>query len=152
MQLPLMPGSEARYCVWRSGHEFCLPLEQVTEIIPFPQLTVVPRTPPFLLGIAEYGRTVLPVIYLADQNLVRAAEEAAPRRWRAVVIATAERAGKVLRLGFAAEQVETAAGSAPLAAADAPSFAPRVVKLESGRSANLLNIATVIEVFCIPPL
>src|SRR5436853_2244568 len=79
MQLPLMPGSEARYCVWRSGHEFCLPLEQVTEIIPFPQLTVVPRTPPFLLGIAEYGRTVLPVIYLADQNLVRAAEEAAPR-------------------------------------------------------------------------
>jgi len=146
--LPLIDGGEREeFCLFRAGAEFCLPLASVAEVIPFPKLTPVPRAPDFLLGIAEHGGSVVPVLDL-DRRLLRAAT----KRWSAVVLAQAESHGQEFLIGFAAERAETAAGGRAGQAESSPSFAPEVVDFGNGRRANLLNIATVIEVFCLPPL
>jgi purine-binding chemotaxis protein CheW len=149
MQLPLIDADDGReqFCVFRAGAEFCLPLGSVAEVIPFPKLTPVPRAPGFLLGIAEHAGGVVPVLDL-NRRVVRAA----PKRWSAVVLVPAEMHGRSFLLGFAAEHAETAAGTRLPESESSPSFAPGVVDFGNGRRANLLNIATAIEVFCLPPL
>lgn len=44
------------------GERFALPIEQVGEVLPVPELSPVPMTPAWLAGIADVRGTVIPVL------------------------------------------------------------------------------------------
>src|SRR5512133_895229 len=94
---------ERQYCVFRTGRErFCLAVLDVEEVVDWPALTVVPLSPPFLVGIFNLRGAIVPIIDIAFSEGRRA--DLPPRR---VVVARwpGEEGREDIRLGIAADEV-----------------------------------------------
>ena len=67
-QLDLIPRNvlERQYCVFRAGRErFCFSVLDVEEVVEWPDLTKVPLSPAFLMGIFNLRGTIVPVVDIA---------------------------------------------------------------------------------------
>ena len=67
-QLELLPQSapERQYCVFRTGRErFCFSVLDVEEVVEWPNLTRVPLSPTFLMGIFNLRGSIVPVVDIA---------------------------------------------------------------------------------------
>src|SRR5262244_2839885 len=67
-QLELLPPSapERQYCVFRTGRErFCFSVLDVEEVVEWPNLTRVPLSPGFLMGIFNLRGSIVPVVDIA---------------------------------------------------------------------------------------
>src|SRR5437660_2780146 len=67
-QLELLPkpAPERQYCIFRAGRErFCLSVLDVEEVVEWPNLTRVPLSPTFLMGIFNLRGSIVPVVDIA---------------------------------------------------------------------------------------
>src|SRR5438034_10013060 len=67
-QLELLPQSapERQYCIFRTGRErFCFSVLDVEEVVEWPNLTRVPLSPTFLMGIFNLRGSIVPVVDIA---------------------------------------------------------------------------------------
>src|SRR5438045_5746801 len=67
-QLELLPQSapERQYCIFRTGRErFCFSVLDVEEVVEWPNLTRVPLSPMFLMGIFNLRGSIVPVVDIA---------------------------------------------------------------------------------------
>src|SRR5579871_2796633 len=104
-QLELLPLSvpERQYCVFRAGRErFCLSVLDVEEVVEWPNLTRVPLSPSFLMGVFNLRGSIVPVVDIAFTEGRR--PDLAPKH---VVVASlrAEEDGEDIRVGIAADEV-----------------------------------------------
>jgi purine-binding chemotaxis protein CheW len=84
-----------------AGERYALPAAAVLEVFPLEQLTRLPRTPPFLLGVCNHRGRILPVVEL--ESLLDVAPRPRERRHAIVV----ERHGNAFAI--AADAVEETA-------------------------------------------
>ena len=57
---------DRQYCIFRAGRErFCLSVLDVEEVVEWPNLTRVPLSPTFLMGIFNLRGTIVPVVDIA---------------------------------------------------------------------------------------
>ncbi|RFU44507.1 chemotaxis protein CheW [Paraburkholderia sp. DHOC27] len=92
------------------GRRYALPAHEVAEIIRIPPMTRVPQSPSALLGIANLGGAVLPVVSL--RALLGIEETQARASTRAVVLNIGSNAALVVDavdnlIGITPEQIET---------------------------------------------
>ena len=67
-QLELLPQAEPerQYCLFRAGRErFCFSVLDVEEVVEWPNLTKVPLSPAFLMGIFNLRGSIVPVVGIA---------------------------------------------------------------------------------------
>src|SRR5262249_62251725 len=67
-QLELLPQAEPerQYCLFRAGRErFCFSVLDVEEVVEWPNLTKVPLSPSFLMGIFNLRGSIVPVVDIA---------------------------------------------------------------------------------------
>src|SRR5689334_25156319 len=67
-QLELLPQAEPerQYCIFRAGRErFCFSVLDVEEVVEWPNLTRVPLSPTFLMGIFNLRGSIVPVVDIA---------------------------------------------------------------------------------------
>jgi len=120
-QLELLPHSapERQYCVFRTGRErFCFSVLDVEEVVEWPNLTKVPLSPTFLMGIFNLRGSIVPVVDIAFTEGRR--PDLPPRH---VVVASlrSEDDHDDLRIGIAADEVIGTHGtSEPLLLEEAP--------------------------------
>jgi len=67
-----LSGAEARYLSFTLGHEeYAIPLLSVKEVIAPPEITSVPHTPPYFLGIMNLRGQVISVIDLRQKMNIK---------------------------------------------------------------------------------
>src|SRR5947208_13381295 len=124
-QLELLPQSapERQYCVFRTGRErFCFSVLDVEEVVEWPNLTRVPLSPTFLMGIFNLRGSIVPVVDIAFTEGRR--PDLLPRH---VVVASlpGDEIHDEVRVGIAADEVfGTFSTSEPLILTDAPREVP----------------------------
>ena len=104
-QLELLPPSapERQYCVFRTGRErFCFSVLDVEEVVEWPNLTRVPLSPTFLMGVFNLRGSIVPVVDIAFTEARR--PDLQPRH---VVVASlrGDEDRDDLRIGIAADEV-----------------------------------------------
>src|SRR5690348_7438955 len=104
-QLELLPQAvpERQYCVFRAGRErFCFSVLDVEEVVEWSNLTRVPLSPTFLMGIFNLRGSIVPVVDIAFTEGRRA--DLTPRH---IVVAALKGEGDRddLRIGVAADEV-----------------------------------------------
>src|SRR5258708_4907487 len=120
-QLELLPQAEPerQYCIFRTGRErFCFSVLDVEEVVEWPNLTRVPLSPTFLMGIFNLRGSIVPVVDIAFTEGRR--PDLHPKH---VVVASLRAEGDrdVLRIGIAADEViGTCTTSDPLLLDEAP--------------------------------
>jgi purine-binding chemotaxis protein CheW len=152
-QLELLPQSapERQYCVFRTGRErFCLSVLDVEEVVEWPNLTKVPLSPTFLMGVFNLRGSIVPVVDIAFTEGRR--PDLAPRH---VVVASlpGDQDGDALRLGVAADEVVgTYTTSEPLLVEEAPVEVPHCCGMlrHQDRLALALDLRKLTEAFPVP--
>ena len=152
-QLEFLPQSapERQYCVFRAGRErFCLSVLDVEEVVEWPNLTRVPLSPAFLMGVFNLRGSIVPVIDIAVTAGRRM--DLSPKH---VVVASlrAEDDGEDLRLGIAADEViGTYSTSDPLLVEEAPVEVPHCSGMlrHEDRLALALDLKKLTEAFPVP--
>lgn len=94
---------EAQYCVFRSGRErFSLPVLDVEEVLEWPNVTKLPLSPAYLVGVFNLRGAIVPLIDIALTEGRRPG--LLPKH---VVVASLRGDGKHddIRLGIAADEV-----------------------------------------------
>src|SRR5579863_8997792 len=152
-QLELLPQSapERQYCVFRTGRErFCLSVLDVEEVVEWPNLTRVPLSPAFLMGVFNLRGSIVPVVDIAFTEGRR--PDLPPKH---VVVASLleEEGGENLRLGIAADEVlGTYSTSEPLLMEEAPLEVPHCSGMlrHEDRLALALDLKKLTESFPVP--
>jgi purine-binding chemotaxis protein CheW len=140
-----------QYCIFRAGRErFCFSILDVEEIVEWPQLTVIPLAPPFLMGIFNLRGSIVPVVDIAITEGRRV--DLAPRH---VVVAglKADEGRDYLRIGIAADElIGTYSTVDPLMVDSAPLEVPHCCGLlpHDDRLALVLDLKKVTEAFPVP--
>ena len=152
-QLELLPPSapERQYCVFRTGRErFCFSVLDVEEVVEWPNLTKVPLSPTFLMGIFNLRGSIVPVVDIAFTEGRRA--DLSPKH--VVVAALQGQAGEDdLRIGIAADEViGTYNTSEPLLVEEAPLEVPHCCGMlrHEDRLALALDLKKLTETFPVP--
>jgi len=130
------------------GGEYALEILQVREIIPFSEVTPLPRVPEFVLGLINLRGTVVPIIDLA---LRLGFERTARTKRTSVVVCELELDGEWTRLGLLTDDVSQVLELGPddlepapkLGAPVSASFLRGIGKVES-RFVLILDVDTVI--------
>jgi len=151
--MELLPQSapERQYCVFRTGRErFCLSVLDVEEVVEWPNLTKVPLSPTFLMGIFNLRGSIVPVVDIAFTEGRR--PDLPPRH---VVVASllGHEDGDSLRLGIAADEVVgTYTTSEPLLVEEAPVEVPHCCGMlrHEDRLALALDLKKLTEAFPVP--
>ena len=140
---------ERQYCVFRAGRErFCLSVLEMEEVVEWPAVTRVPRTPAFLMGIFNLRGAIVPIIDIAFSEGRR--PDLLPRH---VVVAAREQGPgqDAIRLGIAADEViGTFSSSEPLGADEAPreiTHCCGLLRHEENRLALALDLKRLAESF-----
>jgi len=152
-QLDLLPQSapERQYCVFRTGRErFCFSVLDVEEVVDWPNLTRVPLSPTFLMGIFNLRGSIVPVVDIAFTEGRR--PDLLPRH---VVVASlpGEDGGEDLRIGIAADEViGTYSTADPLLVDEAPVGVPHCCGMlrHEDRLALALDLKRLTETFPVP--
>lgn len=152
-QLELLPQAvpEKQYCVFRAGRErFCFSVLDVEEVVEWSNLTRVPLSPTFLLGIFNLRGSIVPVVDIAFTEGRRA--DLSPRH---IVVAALKGEGDRddLRLGVAADEViGTYSTSEPLLVEEAPRDVPHCCGMlrHEDRLALALDLKKLTEAFPVP--
>ncbi len=159
---------EHQYCVFRAGRErYCLEVLDVEEVVDWPQVTILPLAPSFLMGIFNLRGAIVPIIDIAVVREGRA-PDLPPRR---VVVArrAAEEGREDLRLGIAADEViGTYSTNEPLLVDEAPREVPHCCGMlryddqatpnagspeqREERLALALDLKRVVDVFPVPAI
>src|SRR5262249_15840825 len=152
-QLELLPQAEPerQYCLFRAGRErFCFSVLDVEEVVEWPNLTRVPLSPTFLMGIFNLRGSIVPVVDIAFTEGRR--PDLQPKH---VVVASLRAEGDrdVLRIGIAADEViGTCASSDPLRVEESRrdvSHCCGMLRYE-GRLALALDLKKLTETFPVP--
>ena len=152
-QLELLPQTapERQYCVFRTGRErFCFSVLDVEEVVEWPNLTKVPLSPAFLMGVFNLRGSIVPVADIAFTEGRR--PDLTPRH---VVVASlrGEEDSDDLRIGIAADEViGTYSTSQPLLVEEAPLEVPHCCGMlrHDDRLALALDLKKLIEAFPVP--
>ena len=152
-QLELLPKAmpERQYCVFRTGRErFCFSVLDVEEVVEWPNLTRVPLSPTFLMGIFNLRGSIVPVVDIAFTEGRR--PDLQPKH---VVVASLRAEGDrdVLRIGIAADEViGTCTTSEPLLVDEAPRDVPHCCGMlrHEDRLALVLDLKKLTETFPVP--
>lgn len=152
-QLELLPPSvpERQYCVFRTGRErFCFSVLDVEEVVEWPNLTKVPLSPSFLMGIFNLRGSIVPVVDIAFTEGRR--PDLPPRH---VVVASlgGEDGRDDLRIGIAADEViGTYSTAEPLLVEEAPLDVPHCCGMlrHEDRLALALDLKKLTETFPVP--
>ncbi|HEV3038375.1 MAG TPA: chemotaxis protein CheW [Candidatus Angelobacter sp.] len=152
-QLELLPKAEParQYCVFRSGRErFCFSVLDVEEVVEWPNLTRVPLSPTFLMGIFNLRGSIVPVVDIAFTEGRRL--DLHPKH---VVVASLRAEGDrdVLRIGIAADEViGTCTTLEPLLIEESPRDVPHCCGMlrHEDRLALALNLKKLTETFPVP--
>ena len=142
---------ERQYCVFRAGRErYCMSVLDIEEVVEWPKITPLPRSPEFLLGIFNLRGAIVPVVDVAFHQNKRT--DSLLRRVVVGLVPPAESHGFV-RIGIAADEVTgTFTTVEPLATDDIPAEVPHCSGLlRMGESvAMALDLKRVTEVFPVP--
>ena len=153
-QLELLPKAEPerQYCIFRAGRErFCFSVLDVEEVVEWPNLTIVPLAPSFLMGIFNLRGSIVPVV-----DIALTAEGRRPDlQPKHVVVASLMGAEDqdYLRIGIAADEViGTCSTSEPLLVEEAPREVPHCCGMlrHDNRLALALNLKKLTETFPVP--
>lgn len=152
-QLELLPQAvpERQYCVFRAGRErFCFSVLDVEEVVEWSNLTRVPLSPTFLMGIFNLRGSIVPVVDIAFTEGHRA--DLSPRH---IVVAALKGEGDRddLRIGIAADEViGTYSTSDPLLVEEAPRDVPHCCGMlrHEERLALALDLKKLTETFPVP--
>jgi purine-binding chemotaxis protein CheW len=152
-QLELLPQAapERQYCVFRAGRErFCFSVLDVEEVVEWPNLTRVPLSPTFLMGIFNLRGSIVPVVDIAFTEGRR--PDLLPKH---VVVASLKGDGDRddLRIGIAADEViGTYSTSDPLLVEEAPRDVPHCCGMlrHEDRLALVLDLKKLTEAFPVP--
>lgn len=152
-QLELLPQSapERQYCVFRTGRErFCFSVLDVEEVVEWPNLTMVPLSPAFLMGVFNLRGSIVPVVDIAFTEARR--PDLTPRH---VVVASlrGDDEHDDLRIGIAADEViGTYSTSEPLLVEEAPLDVPHCCGMlrHEDRLALALDLKKLTETFPVP--
>lgn len=152
-QLELLPHAvpERQYCVFRAGRErFCFSVLDVEEVVEWSNLTRVPLSPTFLLGIFNLRGSIVPVVDIAFTEGRRT--DLSPRH---IVVAALKGEGDRddLRIGIAADEViGTYSTSDPLLVEEAPRDVPHCCGMlrHEDRLALALDLKKLTETFPVP--
>lgn len=152
-QLELLPQSapERQYCVFRTGRErFCFSVLDVEEVVEWPNLTRVPLSPTFLMGVFNLRGSIVPVVDIAFTEARR--PDLMPRH---VVVASlrGDDERDDLRIGIAADEViGTYSTSEPLLVEEAPLDVPHCCGMlrHEDRLALALDLKKLTEAFPVP--
>ena len=152
-QLELLPQAvpERQYCVFRAGRErFCFSVLDVEEVVEWSNLTRVPLSPTFLMGIFNLRGSIVPVVDIAFTEGHRA--DLSPRH---IVVAALKGEGERddLRIGIAADEViGTYSTSEPLLVEEAPRDVPHCCGMlrHEDRLALALDLKKLTETFPVP--
>lgn len=139
---------ETQYCIFRAGRErFCLPVLDVEEVVEWPNVTNLPLSPSFLMGIFNLRGSIVPVIDIAFTEGRRAD---LPPKHCVVAITKGSEVGEFLRLGIAADEViGTYNTSEPLLVDEAPTDVPHCCGMlrHDDRLALALSLKRLTESF-----
>jgi len=152
-QLELLPQSapERQYCVFRTGRErFCFSVLDVEEVVEWPNLTRVPLSPTFLMGIFNLRGSIVPVVDIAFTEGRR--PDLLPRH---IVVASLKGEGDRddLRIGIASDEViGTFSTAEPLLVDEAPRDVPHCCGMlrHEDRLALVLDLKKLTEAFPVP--
>ena len=152
-QLELLPQAvpERQYRVFRAGRErFCFSVLDVEEVVEWSNLTRVPLSPTFLMGIFNLRGSIVPVVDIAFTEGHRA--DLSPRH---IVVAALKGEGDRddLRIGIAADEViGTYSTSDPLLVEEAPRDVPHCCGMlrHEDRLALALDLKKLTETFPVP--
>jgi len=152
-QLELLPLSvpERQYCIFRTGRErFCFSVLDVEEVVEWPNLTRVPLSPSFLMGVFNLRGSIVPVIDIAFTEGRR--PDLPPRH---VVVASFRNDGddETLRIGIASDEViGTHHTSEPLLVDQAPVDVPHCCGMlrHEDRLVLALDLKKLTEAFPVP--
>ena len=152
-QLELLPQTapERQYCVFRTGRErFCFSVLDVEEVVEWPNLTKVPLSPIFLMGIFNLRGSIVPVVDIAFTEGRR--PDLAPKH---VVVASlsGDDSHEELRIGIAADEViGTYSTAEPLLVEEAPLDVPHCCGMlrHEDRLALALDLKKLTETFPVP--
>ena len=152
-QLELLPQSapERQYCVFRTGRErFRFSVLDVEEVVEWPNLTRVPLSPTFLMGIFNLRGSIVPVVDIAFTEGRR--PDLLPRH---IVVASLKGEGDRddLRIGIASDEViGTFSTAEPLLVDEAPRDVPHCCGMlrHEDRLALVLDLKKLTEAFPVP--
>lgn len=152
-QLELLPQTapERQYCIFRTGRErFCFSVLDVEEVVEWPNLTRVPLSPTFLMGIFNLRGSIVPVVDIAFTEGRR--PDLLPRH---IVVASLKGDGERddLRIGIAADEViGTFSTSETLIVDEAPRDVPHCCGMlrHEDRLALALDLKKLTETFPVP--
>src|SRR5215471_8921517 len=152
-QLELLPQAEPerQYCLFRAGRErFCFSVLDVEEVVDWPNLTKVPLSPAFLMGIFNLRGSIVPVVDIAFTEGRRG--DLPPKH---VVVASlrGEDGREDLRIGIAADEViGTYSTAEPLLVEEAPLDVPHCCGMlrHEDRLALALDLKKLTEAFPVP--
>ena len=152
-QLELLPQTapERQYCVFRTGRErFCFSVLDVEEVVEWPNLTKVPLSPIFLMGIFNLRGSIVPVVDIAFTEGRR--PDLSPKH---VVVASlsGDDSHEELRIGIAADEViGTYSTAEPLLVEEAPLDVPHCCGMlrHEDRLALALDLKKLTETFPVP--
>ena len=152
-QLELLPPAvpERQYCIFRTGRErFCFSVLDVEEVVDWPNLTKVPLSPTFLMGIFNLRGSIVPVVDIAFTEGRRAD---LPPKHVVVASLSGEDGHEDLRIGIAADEViGTCSTAEPLLVEEAPLDVPHCCGMlrHEERLALALDLKKLTEAFPVP--
>ncbi len=165
MQQELEPGSAEQmeflsaeeslplrqYCIFRAGRErFCLSVLEVEEVVDWPAVTRMPRSPSFLMGIFNLRGSIVPVIDIAITEGRRAD---LPPKHVVVACLDGKNGDEDVRIGIASDEViGTFSTSEPLLLSEAPRELPHCCGMlrHDDRLALTLDLQKLMEAFPVP--
>ena len=144
-------GPERQYCIFRTGRErFCFSVLDVEEVVEWPNLTRVPLSATFLMGIFNLRGSIVPVVDIAFTEGRR--PDLLPRH---IVVASLKGEGDRddLRIGIASDEViGTFSTAEPLLVDEAPRDVPHCCGMlrHEDRLALVLDLKKLTEAFPVP--
>jgi chemotaxis signal transduction protein len=151
LELLPQPAPERQYCIFRAGRErFCFSVLDVEEVVEWPNLTMVPLSPTFLMGIFNLRGSIVPVVDIAFSEGRR--PDLLPRH---VVVASlrGDAEHDDLRIGIASDEViGTFSTSDPLLVDEAPRDVPHCCGMlrHEDRLALVIDLKKLTEAFPVP--
>jgi chemotaxis signal transduction protein len=151
LELLPQPAPERQYCVFRAGRErFCFSVLDVEEVVEWPNLTMVPLSPTFLMGIFNLRGSIVPVVDIAFSEGRR--PDLLPRH---VVVASlpGDSEHDDVRIGIASDEViGTYSTSDPLLVDEAPREVPHCCGMlrHEDRLALVIDLKKLTETFPVP--
>jgi chemotaxis signal transduction protein len=154
-QMEFMPAEERlplrQYCIFRAGRErFCLSVLEVEEVVDWPAVTRMPRSPSFLMGIFNLRGSIVPVVDIA---FTEGRRPDLPPKHVVVACLEGDEGHEDVRIGIASDEViGTFSTSEPLLLSEAPREMPHCCGMlrHDDRLALTLDLQKLVEAFPVP--